>query len=398
MIAAVKGWHAVLSALLCFIPQAAPAADSLGGAARELARKTAAFVGKSEPVSVVWRNVSSLGSSEFGQARSELETVLRGSGVALSESAGIMARITLSENGAQFLLVEEISRRDERQVWIAGWQRGQTATPTGSAPILEKKLLWEQEEQILDVAFPPAGMLVLSLSKVAWFEDREGKWQLRGTVALPAGNSRPRDARGRLRFTGPTFKVHLPDTLCGGSIEPALTLDCRLPDEPWVLESGSRDLLLAAIASGRNYFDGRITTQAGVRKTVPPFYSAAAIEEQGRTFWLLAGTDGRTQIFDTAFEPVAAISSWGSDIAGVDPRCGSPSIVLATRAADTSTADGVHASAIVDRGVVPLAAAVDFPGPVVALWPSGGAAAVVVARNLASGRYEAYLVALSCGS
>ena len=43
MIAAVKGWLAVLATLLFILPDGARAADDLGGAARELARKTAAF-------------------------------------------------------------------------------------------------------------------------------------------------------------------------------------------------------------------------------------------------------------------------------------------------------------------------------------------------------------------
>ena len=45
MIAAVKRWHAVLSALLFLIP-GATAADDVSGAARELVRKTAVFAGK----------------------------------------------------------------------------------------------------------------------------------------------------------------------------------------------------------------------------------------------------------------------------------------------------------------------------------------------------------------
>jgi len=46
MIAAVKGCPAVLSALLLLLPRYSWAADDLSGAARELARKTAAFAGR----------------------------------------------------------------------------------------------------------------------------------------------------------------------------------------------------------------------------------------------------------------------------------------------------------------------------------------------------------------
>src|SRR5450759_5628855 len=68
MIAGVKG-SAVLSALLILLPLDAPAADDLGGAVRELARKTVAFAGRGEPVSVSWRNLAPLASGDFNQAR-----------------------------------------------------------------------------------------------------------------------------------------------------------------------------------------------------------------------------------------------------------------------------------------------------------------------------------------
>ncbi len=64
MIAGVKG-SAVLSALLILLPWDARAADDMAGAVRELARKTVALAGRGEPVSVTWRNLSSLGIRRF---------------------------------------------------------------------------------------------------------------------------------------------------------------------------------------------------------------------------------------------------------------------------------------------------------------------------------------------
>ena len=101
-----------------------------------------------------------------------------------------------------------------------------------------------------------------------------------------------------------------------------------------MIESGSRGLLLANFAALRNYFDGRIVTQSGVRKTVAPFYTAASVESQGRTLWLMAQMDGHTLIADASFDPLGNIALWGSDMVGVDSRCGPVSQVLATRAGD----------------------------------------------------------------
>ena len=412
MIAVVKRWHAVLSALLFFLPQGAAAAEDLNGAARELARKTAAFAGRGEPVSASWRNVSSLGSSDFSQVRGLFETALREAGARPSDAAAAEAHITVSENRSHYLMVEEARRGEERQVWIAEWPRA-TVAASGAAPpgiALERKLVWEQTGQILDVAllsdvaFPAGGMLVLSPSHVTLYARRDAQWELRQALPLAGSRPWPRDPRGRLRVTGASFKAYLPGTLCSGTLEPLTltmhSMECRATEEPWVLESGSRAVLLANFAPQRNHFDGRVVTQTGHRKTVAPFYSAAAVEDQGHQFWLLAMLDGHTQIYDAALGPAdgaaGGMPTWGSDIAGTDARCGGGSQVLATRPGDAGQPDAVQAFAVLNRVPMPLTAPLEFTGPVTALWTSTGSSAVAVVHDVAAGKYAAYLLSVLC--
>jgi hypothetical protein len=387
MIAAVKGCHAVLSALLFLILPAADAADDLSGAARELARKTAGFA-KVEPQAVSWRNVSALSPAEMAQARAAFEAALQESGGRASGLSPISIRITLSQNPTQYLLIEEAQSGDDRQVWIATWKRSGAARHAAPGMSLQSKLILEQDEPILDVAFLSDAMLVLSPSKVMW----------RGQAAAMPAKSWPRDLRGHLRVTADTFQAFLPGTTCTGSSAPLLHMDCRTTDEPWVLESASRAILLANFAATRNYFDGRMVTQSGLRKTVTPFFSVAAVEEQGRTSWLLAAIDGRTQIFDSAFDPQGSFTSWGSDLAAIDSHCGATSQIIATRPGDGSEPDAVQAFALVNGAPVPVTAPVTFAGPVTALWPSGASAALVVARDLSTGKYGAYVITVACGS
>src|SRR5262249_44666011 len=151
------------------------------------------------------RNLSSLGSSEFSQARSAFDAAVRDAGGRVSEKedrpgglSPVEVRVTLSGNPSQFLLGGEARKGDERQVWIASWKRpAPTGVPTGSALALEKKLVWEQEEPILDVVMLGNGMLVLSPSRVSL--QRDG-----GTQSLPLTPARPwpRDLRGHLRVIG----------------------------------------------------------------------------------------------------------------------------------------------------------------------------------------------------
>jgi len=398
MIAAVKRRHVVFSALL-FLSWSARAADDAGGAARELARRTAAFAGRGSLVAITWHNLSSLDSAAAGLARAAFEGALQEAGVHLSDIAPAAdLQITLSESASQFLLVAEATKGDERQVWVASWKRSAPGAQASTGVVLEKKLVWEQEEQILDVAFPAAGMLVLAPSKVTLYARTNDKWEIREAVSLSPPKPWPRDLRGRIRVNGKTFQTFLPGMVCSGATEPALVVDCRPADEPWVLESGSHALMLANFAASRNYFDGRVVTQSGARKTVPAFFSAASVEDQGRTLWLLAALDGRTQILDAALVPVGAVSGWGSDIAGTDARCATGSQVLATRAGDRDQADSIQAFGITNGAAAALSTAADLPGPAMALWPSGGTSAVAVVRDLRSGKYGAYVVTVVCGN
>ena len=290
----------------------------------------------------------------------------------------------------------EARRGEDKQVWIASWNRtaGETVKPSDVS--LDLKPVWRQTEQILDIGFPPGGMLVLSPAKLTLYARTGDSWTPQSSAAISNVKPWPRDMRGRLRITGPTFQAFLPGMVCNGNTAPALSVDCRASEAPWVLESGSRGLLLATFAASRDYFDGRVVTQSGTRKTVAPFYTAASVESQGRTLWVMAQTDGRTQITDALLEPVASIGPWGSDIAGIDAGCGGASQVLATRGGDSSEPDALQSFTIADRAATPVTAAAMLPGPVTALWPSGASAAVAVVRELGSGEFIAYVASVSC--
>jgi hypothetical protein len=399
MIAGVKG-SAVLSALLILLPWDAWAADDMAGAVRELARRTAAFAGRGEPVSVSWRNLSTLASGDFNQARTIFEGAVREAGGRVSENSDrpgglsypVDARLTLSGNVSQFLLVEEARKGDDRQVWIASWKRpAPTAAPAGSTLSLEKKLIWEQAEQILDVVMLAGDVLVLSPSGVTLHGSRQEDARL-----TPLG-AWPRDLRGHLRVNGGGFQAYLPGMACIGGSAPSLTMECHPSDEPWTLDEGGRGVLLAGFTPGRNHFDGRVSTSNGAHKTLAPFFSAASAEESGRPYFLLAMLDGRTEIFDAALDPVGSVVLWGSDLAGTEAHCGGGSQVLATKAGEGREPDAIRAFGLVSRTPVALSAPLDLPGPVTALWSLGGNAALAVVNDLAAGRYQAYVITVNCG-
>jgi hypothetical protein len=368
----------------------------LSGAARELARKTVVAAGKGEAVSVGWRDASSLGSAALAQARGAFEAALREAGGRLSDVApAAEAQITLSESQTQYLLVAEFRKGDDRQVWISGWSR--TASPAGvagSGVMLDTRLVWEQPEQMLDVALNGDAMIVLSSSSLARFTRfarSNGQWVMVESTAVPVAKPLPRDMRGRVRWNG-AIQASLPGVACSGAAE---AVQCRSSEEPWPLGSGGAQLF-ASLAPGRNYFNGHVVTPAGTHKTVPPFYSAAAAEDGGRTVWVLATVDGGAQIFDAGLDPIGPAGSWGSDITGVDVRCGGRTVVLASRAGDGRGPDAVRAYAVVNRAAEPLGAPAELPGPVTALW-SAGSGAIAIVKNGATGLYQAFSLTVVCG-
>ena len=72
--------------------------------------------------------------------------------------------------------------------------------------------------------------------------------------------------------------------------------------------------------------------------------------------------------------------------------------MLATRPGDWTVNDALAAYEIVEDKTVATGEPIDFPGPVMSLWPQpGGAAAAAVVLDRNAGFYEAYTVTLTCG-
>ncbi|HEY7390910.1 MAG TPA: hypothetical protein VH640_20505 [Bryobacteraceae bacterium] len=379
-----------LATLVLLIAQAALAADDLPSAARELARRTAAFLGGRVP-SETWRNRSALPDSELDRARREFHAALADS----APNPGAEIRLTLSENASQYLLIEEARAGEESQTWIVSWNRNVPAGLPSPALTLDRKLVWEQDEPILDLAVWDTGLLVLSPARLALYGRQGTQWSLLRQLTLPGPHNWPRDPRARLRRTGSHIEIFLPGTACQGDTVSSLSLECHPSSDPWVLDSGNRSLLLAYFTTGRNYFDGRVVLQEGNHKTVPPFYSAAALEQPDGTSWLLALTDGQTELFNSAWEPVTSIPNWGSDIVTLN-TCAAGLEILAGRPGDNSQPDTLQTFSVANGSALPASSPLPFAGAITALWPTSPSSALAVAYDPTAHKYRAYVVTPAC--
>lgn len=364
--------------------RAGPLETAAGQLASAIVRQLPAGLG----VGLELRNLSSLTEAEAAAARRALEAELRNRGVTLlaADLAPIRVRVTLSENLQSYLWVAEIRRGDSAEVVLLPVQRP-TEGPgvaAGTAMEIRKQLVWVQTDPILDLALlesparAPTVLLVLESARLALYNWENNRWVAGQSFAIPRFQAWAREDRGWLSVSGDAVAASVPGTSCHGTWRGAAGLSCQQIAQPWVPSLGSQQ-------------------SGSANRIQPPAFSYAIVSEKSKPLTLAAGLDGLTRLYEEGPNPVASFAGWGSDIVGISSGCGSGTQVLVTGTGDDTRPDTIRAYEIRDRQPVAVSAPAEFPGPVTALWPfSDGASAVAVARNLATGLYEAYRLSLAC--
>ncbi len=357
---------AVARGILLFLVCLVARGETVDDAARALAKRISIHLAPTETARVTSRNLSSLGGADAAKVQTALDQALRRPNRSVIRNATqIEIAVTISENLRGYLLVAEIRRPGETAIEMIDFYPGPLPAPARAALALEKKLLWEQDEPILDVAVAGDQMMVLDPAGVTRYARRAGKWE-RAEAATVAGSVR--DPRGRLEVAGDSVAVHMPGVTCRGNWKPALALGCE--------EGGE-------LSPARNTFDLHDWRGA--------FFSDAELAGDH----LVAELDGRTHVYDAAHAPVASFDGWGSDFAVMASACDGAHIA-ATAAGDRDSGDSIALYDLVNHAPVRVSDPVELPGPVMALWPVENGA-LAVARNLVTRKYAAYSLTLDCG-
>jgi hypothetical protein len=342
-----------------------------------------------------------------------------------AEQAAATVTISLSENTTSYVWVAEIRQgAGESSVVMVSPPRlpGSVAARDSVPMTLHKTLIWSQDTAILDVAVLDESaatlthIAVLDPESVSIYRGQGGKWQLEQSLAVTHVRPWPRDLRGRVIPTRDhLFDIYLPGYFCKSAATAPLSLNCRESDDPWPLltatlnggamssfpsaglGNGATTLVpqeRAFFAPSRNFFTGALNPAVGKFTTVTKFYSAAVLPRDKYTLWLFAGVEGQVHIVDGVSDQSARFG-WGSDLASVRTACGAGWQVLASSPGES--VDSVRAYEIPDRDPVAVTAAIDFAGPVTALWTEArGDTAIAVARNRDTGNYEAFRLAMVC--
>ncbi len=418
------GFAGVLA--LSMLATNAVAAD-WGTAEQELAKKIVAVTGPL-PVSVTFDNRSSLGRRESDIVQNGLRSSLEQTGMHLvkSDQAPASITVTLSENETSYVWVAQIQQAitNSTVVMVSVPRSGRPGSSYESMPTTIHKIpVWTQEQRTLDVAVleengATSRIAVLGPEDVSIYRVQNGSCQLEQKLPVSHQNAWPLDLRGRLiQGADHTLTAYLPGVACRiTSTSAPLNITCHAGDDPWPIVSasgpqssavfpsaGTTTAPLAPVpalsgffAPARNYFTGVLSPAIGKFNTLPKFYSAAFVPREKHIFWLFASTDGTVRLIDGVNEQTSTFT-WGSDIASVRTACGAGSQVLAT-GATSSAQDSVRAYEFPDRDPVAVSTAVDFPGPVSALWTeTRGDTAIAIARNRDTRSYEAFRLSLSCG-
>jgi hypothetical protein len=334
---------------------AQPVPEAVSETAAQLASRTSSLLPRHPTVSLELQNLSALPASEWSNFRSLLEAELRKAGVemAAGTAAEPRVRITLAESARGLLFVAEITSGDNRQIAMLPWSPP-PAPEEKPRVTLTKKLLWAQQEPILDVMLLDSNtqMLVLSTSKVASFRLSGDNWTLNATASLVLPRPIPRDPRGRIERTPDGFRAYLPGATCTGSLQPDLKITCAPGNETW------------PDAQVRWVTDRNLLESDTVKA---PFYTTA--------HGLFGGAEG-----------------WGSDIAAVEDPCkGGDTVVASSAATDHDEVRAYTSQA------TPASDALALSGPVTALWPAETRGQVtLVVRNAQTGEYEASRLGLAC--
>ena len=340
-------------------------------------------------------NASSIGKSDLAEIQKTIEAQLRTGGVRVVSSAnvGTDVHVTLSENLEGYLWVAEIKQGNQSRVEMIQVPRTEEPAIPHSGPsvTIRRTLLWSQPTQILDAYLTGSRMVLLDADAVSSFTMNSGKWQPENSLAIVRGHNFPRDLRGLLvPARDHLADIYLPGTVCNATVSSTNAIACHDGDDPWPLGTHA-----AFFNSGRNYFTGALVPASA--KSVAPFYSMISLDHPGYSLSVFTSVDGRVRLSDGVNERslTATTSDWGSDLATVKSQCGDGTQILVTSAGDDTTTDSLRAFEIPDREPIQVSAALDFLGPITALWTHGDTA-TAVAHNLRTGSYEAYSVSVTC--
>jgi hypothetical protein len=226
-------------------------------------------------------------------------------------------------------------------------------------------------------------LVVLDPQALTRYQRGDNGWQRVGTEPIAARRVWPRDLRGRVRVDGSRVDAFLPGVVCRSAGDGA-RLACVDDREAWPIGIDNTGL-----EANRNYFH----TPEGLA-----FFGAAPLgpgASDANARWIVAAPTGALLLLDESRRSVATLAS-GDDVVALNALCAGP-VVLVASSGRGERPDTVRLVRVVGRQFVPVAAPVELPGRLTALWAGPGAtAATAVSRDAGADRYDAFQIRIAC--
>ncbi|MGA7914421.1 MAG: hypothetical protein WCA00_04235 [Candidatus Acidiferrales bacterium] len=289
-----------------------------------------------------------------------------------------------------------------------------TSAQSAAPLILQRKSVFAQRDRFLDFMLPGASsgtegrLVLLQPDQVDYFRTEQTRWVRDKSIQVHSRFHVSRDPRGLIAMDDEGIHVYLPQDTCSGSGDGQTDLVCspnvRVKSpytyslaRSWPVFGEKSLAAFAPYAFDRNYFVQLAAGFGDVGVNLPAFYSGAA---QGKNQkWILAELDGNARLYDEGPTPAATFSNWGDSIISVEAGCDPAWLLLVTGNGDWTVRDTIRIYEVTDHQAVTIGQPLEFPGPILALWPADdGKSARVVSRNLQTGMYEASIVSVSCGN
>jgi len=415
-----------------FLCGPAARADSLEEAARNFARKVTSLLPSHNSVSLSVRNLSSLNAEQISHFSQVVEGEIqsRGHKISSGDAAGVLLRVTLSENPAGLLAIGEVVENGQSRFTLEGFSLAEV--PYGGSNskkvTLSRELVWKQQDPILDLKFLRSDgqkkerIAVLGINALSLYEGQEMSWSLVRSFPIPRSEQSraPRGQLFQLSENGhPRLIADFPKLICsidlGGALD-SMNLECNSSEQkelvglsfltagPFLLDNAAK------WDSSGSYFTGEIYAESGIRLHIDPFFSSGFLalkSGEPPAVLVTTGIDGRGRILDKDDRQLLSFKDWGSQLITMHSSCDDGWRILATARVDRTGSDGIMAYQFEEHDVIALDQPVAMPGPVLSLGseqvPSDAEfaghhdGAIAVVRNLKTGEYEAYRISMACG-
>jgi len=354
-----------------------------------------------EPAALAVSTVDEAGQDGQRPLQAEIARALIARGVRLSDSPGTSAakvRVSCLDNLRERACVADLQKGAARTVVAATRPLDERSSRPASLS-LEVQPLFSQRSPILDavVVRDDRGdrLFVLDPQSLTRYQRGDGGWQRvdRQSIATMSpgspgspGRLWPRDLRGRLRVDGSRVDAFLPGVVCRSGGDGA-RLACVDEREAWPIGLDN-----TGIEANRNYFH---TPEGLAFVNAAPLGPGDTVDSDANARWIVAAPAGALQLLDASRRSIGTIAS-GDDVVALNAACAGP-VVLVAASGRGERPDTIRLVRVVHRQLVPVAAPVEMPGRLTALWAApGSATATAVSRDAGAERYDALQIRIGC--